>query len=62
MNKYNANDALYTDYERCVYADPDVWAALFSLKARLGNRAKVLWQRSHPKGRLHGEGGVGQAR
>ena len=45
VNKYNADDALYTDYERCVYADPDVWAALFALKARLGSRVKVLWQR-----------------
>ena len=52
VNKYNADDALYTDYERCVYADPDVWAALFSLKARMGNRVKVLWQRSHPERRL----------
>ena len=54
VNKYNANDALYTDYEQCVYADPDVWAALFSLKARLGNKVNVnvLWQRSHPERRL----------
>ena len=52
VNKYSANVALYTDYEQCVYADPDVWAALFSLEARLGNRVKVLWQRSHPERRL----------
>ena len=50
--KTNADDALYTDYERCVYADPDVWAALFSLKAKMGNRVKVLWQQSHPERRL----------
>ena len=28
VNKYNADDALYTDYERCVYADPDICTRL----------------------------------
>ena len=52
VHKFNRDDTLYTDYERCVYADPDVWAAIYKLKHQLGRRVQVRWQRSHPERRL----------
>ena len=52
VHKYNRDDTLYTDYEKAVYADPDVWAAIYKLKHLLGVRVQVGWQRSHPERRL----------
>ena len=40
VHKFNRDDTLYTDYERCVYADPDVWAAIYKLKHQLGQRVR----------------------
>ena len=52
VHKFNRDDTLYTDYEKCVYADPDVWAAIYKLKHQVGRRVQVRWQRNHPERRL----------
>ena len=49
--KYNKDGKMATAYQRHEHSDPDVWAALYALKAIVGSRVQVMWQRSHPERR-----------
>jgi hypothetical protein len=46
-DRLNADPDVHGDHDPGI--DPDVWALLFALKARLGHNFRLTWQRSHPE-------------